>query len=106
MGVPSRLVAMLVRILLVLGVSAQLWVFYGLRYDPPVRVGGGIGITLAGLAVYLSPTLLAGGGVMLARRLRRRTAGWAVLAAGLPCAVLLLGIGLGLYLKLSPVSFD
>lgn len=106
MDVPSRVLAILVRLLLALGVSAQLWIFYALRYDPPLLVGGGIGISLAGLAAYLSPTLLAGGGAMLARRLRQRKSGWALLAAGLPCAVLLLGIGLGMYLKLSPFSFD
>jgi hypothetical protein len=105
-AVPSRVFTMLVGYLLLLGVSAQLLLFYGLRYEPPILVGGGIGVSLAGLTAYLSPTLLAGGAALLARRLRRLNLGWALLAAVLPCAILLLGIGLGVYLKLSPVSFD
>jgi len=97
---------MLVRCLVLLGVGAQLWIFHALRFDPPVLVGGDIGDSLAGITIYCSPMLLAVGGAVLARWLHRRGPGWALLAAGVPCAVLLLGIGLAAYLTLTPVCFD
>ena len=106
LAAPSKSVPVLVRCLILLGVVAQLWIVYELRYDLPVFLGGGIGASLAELGFWFSPILLALGGAMLARWLHRRGSRWALLAAGLPCAVLLLGLGLAVFLTFNPISFS
>ena len=94
---------MLVLCLMLLGFVAQLWIVYELRYDLPVFLGGG---SLVELGFWFSPILLAMGGASLAWWLHRRGSGWALPAAGLPCAVLLLGLGLAVYLTFNPISFS
>lgn len=106
MAAPPKSVAVLVTSLILLGMLAQLWTLYELRYDLPVFLGGDIGDGLAELAALFSPILLSAGGAVLARWLYRRGSGWALLAAGLPCAVLLLGLGLAVYFTYNPISFN
>ena len=106
MAASPKSVAVLVTSLILLGVLAQLWILYELRYDLPVFLSGDIGGGLAELAALFSPIVLSAGGAVLARWLHRRGSGWAMLAAGLPCAVLLLGIGLAVYFTYNPISFN
>ena len=106
LAAPSKSVAMLVRCLVLLGIGAQFWIVYELRYDLPVFLGGGIGDSLVEIGFWFLPILLAAGGAALAWWLHRRGSGWALLAAGLPCAVLLLGLGLAMYFTFNPISFS
>ena len=105
LAVSLNSVAVLVRCLILLGAVAQLWLVFELRYDLPVFLGGGIDDSLAEIGIYLSPILLALGATVLARWLHRRGSGWALPAAGVPCAILLLGLGLAVYLTFNPISF-
>lgn len=96
---------MLVLCLIVLGIGTQLWIVYELRYDLPVFLGSGIGDNLVEIGFWFSPILLALGGAALARWLHRRGSGWTLLAAGLPCAILLLGLGVAVFLTFNPIRF-
>lgn len=105
MAASPKTVPMLVMLLVLLGIGAQLWITYELRYDLPVFLHSSLADTLAELGFWFSPILLAMGGAVLARWLHRRGSGWALLAAGLPCAILLLGLGLAVYLTFNPIRF-
>jgi len=67
--------------------------------------GRSIGDSLDEISFYFSPILLAVVGPVLAKWLHWRGSGWAWPAAGVPCAVLLLGLGLAVFLTFNPISF-
>ena len=92
--------------LIALGVGAQAWLLYEMRYDLPVTLNGDAEEVLAQLPFTFSPLLLASVGFLLATWLRRRGSRWAWVAAGLPFALLVLGTGLALYLTFFPISFN
>jgi len=96
----------LVRCLLLLGVVAQLWSAYEMRYDLPVILRGDFWSVLWELLINFSPIILALAGAALATWLSRRESRWALLAAGVPCAILMLGLGLAVYLTFNPISFS
>ena len=96
----------LVPCLLLLGVGAQLWLSYEMRYDLPVLMHGDPASVLAEILINFSPIILALAGAALATWLGRRRSRWAILVARVPCVILVLGLGLAVYLTFNPISFD